>query len=79
MKPSFMSSTLSLMSVVSLLSIIAFVVMKIEVPDFAQQVLAGIIWAYIGSRIPGKQEAPYTTSTTVTASTTTPEAESITI
>jgi hypothetical protein len=53
--------------------------MKIEVPDFAQQVLAGIIWAYIGSRIPGKQEAPYTTSTTVTASTTTPEAESITI
>lgn len=94
MKPSFLTSTLSLVFFIGVVTTFLLVILAVVVAIFAPgayTILSGektlvavvltaylglvsnIAGAYLGSRLPGKQEAPFTTSTTVTASTTTPE------
>lgn len=52
MKPSFLTSTLSIMAILSLLTIIACVIFKITIPWELLAVFTSIIWAYTGARIP---------------------------
>lgn len=54
--PSFLKSTLSLMALIVLLSVIAFVVWSLDAPERIQNILSGIMGAYIGSRIPQKTD-----------------------
>jgi hypothetical protein len=54
--PSFLKSTLSLMALIVLLSVIAFVVWSLDAPERIQNILSGIMGAYIGSRIPQKND-----------------------
>ena len=50
--PSFLSSTLSLMALLSLGAIIAMIFLHIDPPKELLAALTGIISGYLGSRIP---------------------------
>lgn len=55
MKPSLLTSTLSLMAVLSLVTVIACVISWTEIKWELLAVLTGIIWAYTGARLPNKE------------------------
>lgn len=44
------------MALIVLLSVIAFVVWSLDAPERIQNILSGIMGAYIGSRIPQKTD-----------------------
>jgi hypothetical protein len=44
------------MALIVLLSVIAFVVWSLDAPERIQNILSGIMGAYIGSRIPQKND-----------------------
>lgn len=52
MKPSFLSSTLSLAFILCVVSVLAMVFLHVEPSEKLLNVISGVVGAYIGSRIP---------------------------
>lgn len=63
MKPSFLSSTLSVMAVISLLTIVYCIIINVTIQAELLWVLTAIIWVYTWARAPNtKTEAEHSKS-----------------
>ena len=66
MKPSFLTSTLSLAFILSVVSVIAMIFMQIEVDEKLLSVLTGIVTAYAASRNPSQSSPEHANTEVIT-------------
>jgi prolipoprotein diacylglyceryltransferase len=50
MKPSFLSSTLSLAFIMCVTTVIAMIFLRIDMPNYGSEVVVGIVTAYLTAR-----------------------------